>query len=162
AALEERLRALTPAAAPPPVLDEESLSKIVSALEERVGAVAPRPVTEQGAAAPPPFAEETSVGDAVAQIDAMVAVWPHLRAAVRALHDELEETKRSLRDAKEQLSVAHADNDQHQRLLDAQETELAQSRALVTEARLRLKEAAEALFGQAETHADDLVHEISE
>jgi hypothetical protein len=151
AALEERLAVTTSQ----PALDERSVEAIVAALGDRLSALAPPPGFEHEAVVLPPVAEGTPVGDAVAQLDAMIGLWSNLRAAVQPMHDELEETKRSLREAKEQLSVAYADNDQHRRLLEAQESELSQSQALVEEARLRLKEAAEALFGQAEETSDE-------
>lgn len=78
-------------------------------------------------------------------VDASIAGWSGLRASLQAIGTELDESRRSLRDAKERLSVAHAENDQHQRRIHALEAEVAESRAQVEEARLRLQDAADAL-----------------
>ena len=71
--------------------------------------------------------------------------WSSVRAVLASVDAELEETKRALRDAKEQLSVAHADNDQHRKKLRALEIEVTESRGVVAEARARLQDAADVL-----------------
>jgi hypothetical protein len=53
--------------------------------------------------------------------------------------------RRDLRETKEQLSVAHAEIDQNQRRIGTLESELNETRALLAQARNRLKEAADAL-----------------
>jgi chromosome segregation ATPase len=90
-------------------------------------------------------------------VDASIAAWSTLRASLDAIGTELEETRRTLRETKEQLSVAHAENDQLQHRVRALELEVAESRGLLGDARSRLQDAFEALGGNApriDTEAD--------
>jgi hypothetical protein len=124
----------------PPKLDQAAVvGAVVAALERRAPQSA-APVTEHGTAAPAVPVEEL-----VSQMDAAAQAWSSLRAVFDGTAPELEAARRSLREAKEQLSVSHAEIDQHQRRIRALETELAESRSLLSEARLRLQETAEAL-----------------
>jgi hypothetical protein len=117
------------------------------ALERRVADPLERRVVEAPLAPSEPAAPKIGLAALVAQVDASIAAWSDLRAALATPDDELEGLRRSLRETKEQLSVAHAENDQHQRRVRALETELAESRALIADARLRLQDATEALEG---------------
>jgi hypothetical protein len=135
-----------------PVFDRHLVDAIVEALEPRLRAFAPppaaeepsRPVTEVPLDTSPP----APVAELLADVDSSIAAWTRLRSSLEALGAELESARRSLREAKERLSVAHAESDQHQRRIHTLEVELDERRAVLDEARLRLQEAAEALGGQ--------------
>jgi hypothetical protein len=123
---------------------------IVSALENRLAPAVPAAVPD----APP---GDASPPELLAQVDASIAAWSTLRASLDAIGTELEETRRTLRETKEQLSVAHAENDQLQHRVRALELEVAESRGLLGDARSRLQDAFEALGGNApriDTEAD--------
>lgn len=135
-----------PAAEKPAPADDTAVENIVSAvlsaLKQHAGSSSePAPVGPSGEAPPLPSSTE----ELLAHLDATVESWSVLRAALADMHAELEETKKALRDVKEQLSVAHADNDQYRKRARTLEGELAESRELVTQARTRLQEAAELL-----------------
>jgi peptidoglycan hydrolase CwlO-like protein len=83
--------------------------------------------------------------DPVARVDAAIEAWSTLRAALETIGEELDASRQSLREAKEQLSVLHAENDQQQLRIDALEAEVAERKSLVDEARMRLQDAAKAL-----------------
>jgi hypothetical protein len=145
---------VTPGAAPAPaapqvvpvptsvVVDESIVSAIVEALESRLASLpAPAPIVYEGASG------DGSAPELLAQIDASMATLATLRSSLDAMNAELEETRRSLRETKEQLSVAHAETDQYQHRVQALEKEVAESRGLLGEARTRLQDAFEALGG---------------
>jgi Type II secretion system (T2SS), protein E, N-terminal domain len=90
---------------------------------------------------------EGSPGELLAQLDQMMETWSSVRAALANVDGELEDTKRQVRETKEQLSVAHAENDQHLNRVRALETELAESRSLLNDARGHLRDAFQALEG---------------
>lgn len=102
---------------------------------------------------------DVAFDELLAQIDASFASWSALRTAVVSLGEGLDDAKRSLRETKEQLSVAHAENDQLQRRAHALETEVAEAQAVVGEARSRLSAAVEALGPRRpqETESSDLL-----
>lgn len=147
-------------------LDAELVDAIVSALEQRLPQPAPAPPPAPVAPAPLPAPAELplpeglangSATELLAHVDGTIATWNALRGSLAGVADELEETKKLLREAKEALSVSHAENDQHQRRVRALETEVAESRALVVETRARLQDAADALdsgVARIETPAD--------
>ena len=130
--------ALTPrAAAAGAEIDPNLVEAIVAAVQRhRPNEVAPE--------SPAPNA---SVSELVAQVDAAIAAWSGIRAVLATADDEVDALRRSLRETKEQLSVAHAENDQYHRRLRALEAEVADGRAVVAEARRRLQDAADALDG---------------
>jgi MshEN domain len=140
-----------PAEAPPPApaqapASDPSVDTIVgavlNALKHRVGFSPDLPAVEpSGNAAPVP----STTAELLAHLDSTVETWTALRAALATIHSEFEETKRGLREVKEQLSVAHADNDQYRKRVRTLEGELAESRELVSQARTRLHEAADLL-----------------
>jgi chromosome segregation ATPase len=102
----------------------------------------PEPAAQQ---APPQLVARSTAGEVLSrllqQVDAAAISWDGLRDAVASLADDLDDARRGLREAKEQLSVAHADNDQLQLRLRALEHEVAESRAAAAEARTRLQDA---------------------
>jgi hypothetical protein len=123
---------------------ENIVSAVLNALKHRVGSspeLAPT-VPAREAVPPEPAPLPGSTEELLSNLDATVETWSALRAALARVHAEFEDTKKSLRDAKEQLSVAHADNDQYRKRVRTLEGELAESRELVTQARARLQEAA--------------------
>jgi hypothetical protein len=101
---------------------------------------------------------EGSIGDLIGQIDATMGVWSSVRNTLAGIGAELEEAKRAAREAKEQLSVAHAENDQHLNRVRALEAELNDSQALVASAKARLQDAAQLLLGGASTSEES--HEL--
>jgi hypothetical protein len=152
AALQTEVAAPAPASAPvpqpapTPVVDAAALAEaLISAIERRL------PATVSPARGDAPSASVGSMPELLTRLDATIEAWSTVRTALASVGQELQDTKRSLRDTKEQLSVAHADNDQQQRSVRALETEVAESRALVAEARARLQDAADALDSGAHT-----------
>jgi hypothetical protein len=145
-AREEEQRASLNGAQPAAALDHESLVEaMVAALQKVPGAGAiplPIPTGEGGEF-------EGSIGELIAQVDAALAVWGPVRSTLASIGAELEEAKRAAREAKEQLSVAHAENDQHLNRVRALEAELEESKALAAAAKARLQNAAELLLGGA-------------
>jgi len=136
----------------PLVLDSTFVDAIVTALVPKLQAFVPAPAPAvdasaepEAAAAEPSEAAPASVADLLAHVDESIASWTRVRQALEAIGTELDASRQNLREAKERLSVAHAEGDQHQRRVVALEAELAERRALVEETRLRLREAAEAL-----------------
>jgi hypothetical protein len=138
----------------PLVLDSTFVDAIVTALVPKLQAFVPTPApapaveasaVPEAAAAEPSEAAPASVADLLAHVDESIASWTRVRQALEAIGTELDASRQNLREAKERLSVAHAEGDQHQRRVVALEAELAERRALVEETRLRLREAAEAL-----------------
>jgi hypothetical protein len=126
----------------PVVVDESIVSAIVEALESRLASLpAPAPIVYEGGSG------DGSAPELLAQIDASMATLATLRSSLDAMNAELEEARKSLRETKEQLSVAHAESDQYQHRVKALETEVAESRGLLGEARTRLQDAFEALGG---------------
>jgi MshEN domain len=151
-AVPEELPAPTAAASaapvaeePPPAPDaavENIVGAVLSALRNRVGSSTELPPAKpSGETVPLPGSTE----ELLAHLDATVETWSALRTSLASVHTEFEDTKRALREAKEQLSVAHADNDQYRKRVRTLEGELAESRELVTQARARVHEAAELL-----------------
>jgi hypothetical protein len=140
---------------PTGALDHDSLvAAMVAALQRVPGAGAAPvvlPVGEDGQF-------EGSIGDLIGQIDATMGVWTSVRNTLAGIGAELEEAKRAAREAKEQLSVAHAENDQHLNRVRALEAELNESKALVASAKARLQDAAELLLGGASTSEES--HEL--
>jgi Type II secretion system (T2SS), protein E, N-terminal domain len=136
-------------------VDHESLVEAMVAALQRVpsGPAAPvaLPVGEDGQF-------EGSIGDLIGQIDATMGVWSSVRNTLAGIGAELEEAKRAAREAKEQLSVAHAENDQHLNRVRALEAELNDSQALVASAKARLQDAAQLLLGGASTSEES--HEL--
>jgi MshEN domain len=133
--------AFTPPAPEPQGVDGELVDAIVAALGPRLQtyvspAAAIRPLSE-------PVGD--SIMDPVARVDAAIEAWSSLRAALETIGQELDASRQSLREAKEQLSVLHAENDQQQLRIDALEAEVAERKTLVDEARMRLQDAAKAL-----------------
>ena len=102
-----------------------------------------------GLLAKPTYVPSEHVGDSimdpVARVDAALEAWSSLRAALETIGQELDASRQSLREAKEQLSVLRAENDQQQVRIDALEAEVTERKTLVDEARLRLQDAAKAL-----------------
>jgi MshEN domain len=121
------------------------VSAVLNALKHRVGSTPDTPGVEIAE----PRAEATplpgSTAELLEHLDATVETWASLRAALASSHAEFEETKRALREVKEQLSVAHADNDQYRKRVRMLEGELAESREAVTQARAHLRDAADLL-----------------
>ena len=136
-------------------VDHESLVEAMVAALQRVPStpVSPvaLPVGEDGQF-------EGSIGDLIGQIDATMGVWSSVRNTLAGIGAELEEAKRAAREAKEQLSVAHAENDQHLNRVRALEAELNDSHALVASAKARLQDAAQLLLGGASTSEES--HEL--
>jgi hypothetical protein len=144
---------VAPAAEPPPPppppppapeqprADNELVDAIVAALGPRLQSLASLGATVRTPSEP----VGDSIMDPVARVDAAIEAWSSLRAALETIGEELDASRQSLREAKEQLSVAHAENDQHQLRIDALEAELGQQKSLVDEARNRLQDAAKAL-----------------
>ena len=136
-------------------VDHESLVEAMVAALQRVPStpVSPvaLPVGEDGQF-------EGSIGDLIGQVDATMGVWSSVRNTLAGIGAELEEAKRAAREAKEQLSVAHAENDQHLNRVRALEAELNDSRALVASAKARLQDAAQLLLGGASTSEES--HEL--
>jgi Type II secretion system (T2SS), protein E, N-terminal domain len=135
-------------------VDHESLVEaMVAALQRVPSSPAPvaLPVGEDGQL-------EGSIGDLIGQIDATMGVWSSVRNTLAGIGAELEEAKRAAREAKEQLSVAHAENDQHLNRVRALEAELNDSQALVASAKARLQDAAQLLLGGASTSEES--HEL--
>jgi MshEN domain len=124
---------------------ETIVGAVLNALKHRVGAT---PETSSGDAAER-SAEATPLPDSTAELlahlDSTIETWTSLRAALASIHAEFEEAKLSLREVKEQLSVAHADNDQYRKRVRMLEGEVAESREAVVQARARLQEAADLL-----------------
>jgi hypothetical protein len=120
---------------------EGIVSSVLAALEQRMAAVPPV------AATAPKDAPEVprSTSDLLAHVDSTMETWSTLRGSLAQLHTEFEDTKRALRETKEQLSVAHADNDQLRKRVRTLDSDLAESRAIVVQARARLQEAADLL-----------------
>ncbi|HEY2220311.1 MAG TPA: hypothetical protein VGH35_13275, partial [Gaiellaceae bacterium] len=140
--------AATPTAAPaattPPHgggVDGELVDAIVTALGPRLQSLA----SQAGVARTPSEHVGDSIMDPVARVDAALEAWSSLRAALETIGQELDASRQSLREAKEQLSVLHAENDQQQVRIDALEAEVTERKTLVDEARLRLQDAAKAL-----------------
>jgi hypothetical protein len=135
----------TPAAEPPAPsqlgADSELVDAIVAALGPRLQSLASHGAVVRTPSEP----VGDSIMDPVARVDAAIEAWSNLRAALETIGEELDASRQSLREAKEQLSVAHAENDQHQLRIDALEAELGQQKTLVAEARHRLQDAAKAL-----------------
>jgi len=131
-----------PAPTPAPQgVDGELVDAIVAALGPRLQTyVSPTPAVR-------PLSEPVgdSIMDPVARVDAAIEAWSTLRAALETIGEELDASRQSLREAKEQLSVLHAENDQQQLRIDALEAEVAERKTLVDEARMRLQDAAKAL-----------------
>jgi len=136
-------------------VDHESLVEAMVAALQRVpsapAAPVALPVGEDGQL-------EGSIGDLIGQIDATMGVWSSVRNTLAGIGAELEEAKRAAREAKEQLSVAHAENDQHLNRVRALEAELNDSQALVASAKARLQDAAQLLLGGASTSEES--HEL--
>jgi hypothetical protein len=133
-----------PAPAPAPAtqgVDGELVDAIVAALGPRLQTyVSPTPAVRRLSE---PVGD--SIMDPVARVDAAIEAWSTLRAALETIGEELDASRQSLREAKEQLSVLHAENDQQQLRIDALEAEVAERKSLVDEARMRLQDAAKAL-----------------
>lgn len=156
----EPVPAPAPASAPIAALDSTLVEAVVAAVERRLGALAAAvpaepvavPATQAPAAAPSadPALGGGDVSNLLAQIDTAISSWSTLRSALVGFGDELEDAKRNLREAKEGLSVAHAENDQHLRRIRTLETDVAESKALVADARSRLQAAADALDAGAD------------
>jgi hypothetical protein len=127
--------------APAPLagVDGGLVDAIVKALEPKLRSVTAQ--TTQGQAA------TDSIWDPVARVDATIEAWSNLRAALETIGEELDSSRGSLREVKEQLAAANASNDQQQRRIDALEAELSERNALFNEARSRLQDAAKALGG---------------
>lgn len=142
-------------AQPAAALDHDSLVEAMVAALQRVPGAGAAPVAL-------PIGEdgqfEGSIGDLIGQIDATMGVWTSVRNTLTGIGAELEEAKRAAREAKEQLSVAHAENDQHLNRVRALEAELSESKALVASAKARLQDAAELLLGGASTSEES--HEL--
>jgi type II secretion system (T2SS) protein E len=138
-------------AAPGPVaaVDSGLVDAIVKALEPKL-----RTVNLQATQGD---ATTDSIWDPVARVDATIEAWSNLRAALETIGEELDQSRQSLREVKEQLSAAHAVNDQHQRRIDALEAELAERKSLFDEARTRLQDAARALGARELDISDDLL-----
>lgn len=120
---------------------EDIVGAVLSALKNHVGSS-----PEVGPATPSETAPlPRSTEEVLSHLDATVESWSAVRTALAGIHAEFENTKKALRDAKEQLSVAHADNDQYRKQIRTLEGELAESRELVGQARTRLQEATELL-----------------
>jgi hypothetical protein len=134
-------------------VDHDSLVEAMVAALQRVPSNAPAalPVSEDGQF-------EGSIGELIGQIDATMGVWTSVRNTLAGIGAELEEAKRAAREAKEQLSVAHAENDQHLNRVRALEAELNESQALVASAKARLQDAAQLLLGGAS--ASEESHEL--
>ncbi len=136
-----------PAPAPAPVADasvESIVGAVLNALKHRVGSSSDLPTVEPSSE--PAHAQvPDSTAELLAHLDTTVETWSALRGALAGVHAEFEETKRVLREVKEQLSVAHADNDQYRKRARTLEGELAESREVVSQARARLQEAADLL-----------------
>ena len=138
---------VTPTAAPPHAapsqngVDGELVDAIVAALGPRLQSLA----SQAGAVRTPSEPVGDSIMDPVARVDAAIEAWSNLRAALETIGQELDASRQSLREAKEQLSVLHAENDQQQLRIDALEAEVAERKTLVDEARIRLQDAAKAL-----------------
>jgi hypothetical protein len=130
-----------PVAPAPQGVDGELVDAIVGALGPRLQSLVAQ------AAVPRTFSEHVgdSIMDPVARVDAAIEAWSSLRAALEMIGEELDASRQSLREAKEQLSVLHAENDQQQVRIDALEADVAERKSLVDEARLRLQDAAKAL-----------------
>jgi Type II secretion system (T2SS), protein E, N-terminal domain len=122
-------------------VDGELVDAIVAALGPRLQSFA----AHTGTPRPPGEHVGDSIMDPVARVDAAIEAWSSLRAALETIGQELDASRQSLREAKEQLSVLHAENDQQQVRIDALEAEVAERKTLVDEARLRLQDAAKAL-----------------
>jgi hypothetical protein len=135
------------AAGASPALDLRLVDAIVAALEPRLQALATPPARDLE---PPPVAGAPPVAELVAQADASIAAWTSVRSSLLAFGEELDSARRNLREAKERLSVAHADNDQHQRRIHTLEAELEERQALLEETRARLQDAADALGSYAQ------------
>jgi type II secretion system (T2SS) protein E len=140
---------------PSGALDHDSLVEAMVAALQRVPSAGAAPVAL-------PIGEdgqlEGSIGELIGQIDATMGVWTSVRNTLAGIGAELEETKRAAREAKEQLSVAHAENDQHLNRVRALEAELNDSKALVASAKARLQDAAELLLGGASSSEES--HEL--
>lgn len=131
---------------PTAAFDHESLVEAMVAALQRVPSAGAAPV---GLPVGEDGQFEGSIGDLIGQIDATMGVWSSVRNTLAGIGAELEEAKRAAREAKEQLSVAHAENDQHLNRVRALEAELNESKALVASAKARLQDAAELLLGGA-------------
>jgi hypothetical protein len=125
-------------------VDGELVDAIVAALGPRLQSLA----SQAGAVRTPSEPVGDSIMDPVARVDAAIEAWSSLRAALETIGQELDASRQSLREAKEQLSVLHAENDQQQVRIDALEAEVAERKTLVDEARMRLQDAAKALGAQ--------------
>jgi len=138
----------------PVALDMQLVDAIVAALEPRLQALAhrapdPEPEPEPAPAPSGPAKVSATIAELVAQADASISAWSNVRSSLVALGEELDSSRHTLRDAKERLSVAHADNDQHQRRIHELEAELEERQAVVEETRARLQDAADALGNYA-------------
>jgi hypothetical protein len=140
-----------PPASSPQGVDGDLVDAIVAALGPRLQALA----SQAGVARTPVEHVGDSIMDPIARVDAAIDAWSSLRAALETIGEELDASRQSLREAKEQLSVLHAENDQQQVRIDALEVEVAERKSLVDEARLRLQDAAKALG--AHSDSDDLL-----
>jgi hypothetical protein len=140
---------------PTRAFDHDSLVEAMVAALQRVPSAGAAPVSL-------PVGEdgqfEGSIGEMIGQIDATMGVWTSVRNTLAGIGAELEEAKRAAREAKEQLSVAHAENDQHLNRVRALEAELNESKALVASAKARLQDAAELLLGGAASSEES--HEL--
>src|SRR5262249_29926550 len=137
-------------ASAPQGVDGDLVDAIVAALGPRLQSIA----SHGGAVRTPLEHVGDSIMDPVARVDAAIEAWSSLRAALETIGEELDASRQSLREAKEQLSVLHAENDQQQVRIDALEAEVAERKSLVDEARLRLQDAAKALGAHG---SDDLL-----
>jgi Type II secretion system (T2SS), protein E, N-terminal domain len=142
----------------PQALDQAFVDAIVDALELRLASAGVTRVAEPSSAMEPET-ERTSVSDLLSQIDASIGAWSTLRTTLQTLSGELDTARRNLRETKEQLSVAHAENDQNHRRVRSLEAEVEESRAHIAEARARLQDAAEAL-GAPTRQLDELPAEL--
>jgi hypothetical protein len=131
-----------PAAEPEPTLAAEDRAELLPAAAETP---LPADAAKTTLAAPAASARSEAVAELLARIDAAVLAWSDVRAAVLALDEELDASKRLLRETKEQLAVARAESDQEQLRIRSLETELEQERTVVAAARQRLIAAADAL-----------------
>jgi hypothetical protein len=140
-----------PVGSAPQGVDGDLVEAIVAALGPRLQSLA----SQAGVARTPVEYVGDSIMDPVARVDAAIEAWSSLRAALETIGEELDASRQSLRESKEQLSVLHAENDQQQVRIDALEAEVAERKSLVDEARLRLQDAAKALG--AHSDSDDLL-----
>lgn len=110
-----------------------------------VSAAAPLSPSTQG----PPHAPGRLPADPAAAAGAPCPAPIKASPSLVQLGEALETAKRDLRRAKEQLSVAHAENDQRSGTIRTLEAELAASRALAEELQARLESVRSALGDEA-------------